>query len=123
MDLEELVGRRLLVLGPQQHARVALDRALAREGLPLGSAIEFGTPEVALAVAAAGRGVAVVSDDPRFDLVPVGIAAPGGRVVIDLHAAWTPGHHAAGTVRGLARRLQRFCRDRYPSYRPHRPPG
>lgn len=113
VSLEELVERRLLVLGPEQHARVALDRALAEHALSLGSVIEFGTPEVALAVAAAGRGVAVVSDDPRFDLVPVAIGGPGERVVIDLHAAWAPHHHAAETVHDLGRRLQRFCRDRY----------
>jgi DNA-binding transcriptional LysR family regulator len=125
VTLPELVERRLLVLGPEQHARVALDRAVARRGLSLGSVIEFGTPEVAQAVAAAGRGVAVVSDDPRFDLVPVAVQEfgeesgeasgeeSGDRLVIDLHAAWTPGHHAAATVRGLARRLQRFSRERY----------
>ncbi|MEO7352629.1 MAG: LysR substrate-binding domain-containing protein, partial [Marmoricola sp.] len=113
VSLRELVERRLLVLGHEQHARVALDHALAGEGLSLASVIEFGTPEVVQAVAAAGRGVAVVSDDPRFDLVPVALGNSANRVVINLHAAWIPGHHAAETVRGLTRRLQVFCRERY----------
>ncbi len=113
VDLEDLVARRLLLLGPEQHARVALDRALARDRLPLGAVIEFSTPEVAQAVAAAGRGVAVVSDDQRFDLVPVAISGSDGPVVVTLHAAWAPGHHAVDAVRGLAQRLQSFSQARY----------
>ncbi len=75
--------------------------------------IEFGAPEVAQAVAAAGRGVAVVSDDQHFDLVPVGIIGPDGPVVVTLHAAWAPYHHARETLQALARRLQAFSRARY----------
>lgn len=113
VDLAELVTRRLLVLGQQQHARVALDRALARARLGLDSVIEFSAPEVAQAVAAAGRGMAVVSDDRRFDLVPVGITSPDGRVVVTLHAAWARDHHASDTLLALARRLKSFSRARY----------
>jgi len=113
VPLAELLSRRLLVLGAPQHARTALDRALALERLPLEHAIEFGTPEVAQAVAAAGRGVAVLSDDPRFELVPVGIQHTSGPLVIDLYAAWPAGHHAATTISGLAHRLRTFSRERY----------
>lgn len=113
VTLAELVGRRLLVLGAPQHARTALDRALARDRLPMDHVIEFGSPEVAQAVAAAGRGVAVLSDDPRFDLVPVGIDQASGPLVIDLYAAWPAGHHAAEPIRALAGRLRAFSRQRY----------
>jgi DNA-binding transcriptional LysR family regulator len=115
VPLAELVGDRLLLLGPGQHARTALDRALARSGLPLGSAIEFGIPEVAQAVAAAGRGAAVLSDDPRFALKVVPIGTPDGDLRITLYAAWASVHHAEETVRDIARRLQRFCVQRYPA--------
>ncbi len=113
IPLAELVARRLLVLGPEQHARVALDRALAAAQLALGPVVEFAAPEVAQAVAAAGRGVAVVSDDQRFDLAPVAITGPDGPVVVTLHAAWARDHHAAATLRRIARRLQSFSRARY----------
>jgi len=113
VSLAELIGRNLLVLGAPQHARTALDRALAGARLAMDHAIEFGTPEVAQAVAAAGRGVAVLSDDPRFDLVPVGIDLAPGALVIDLYAAWPASHHAAATIRGLAGRLRTFSRQRY----------
>ena len=113
VTLAELAGRRLLVPAAPQHARAALDRALARERLPMDHVIEFGSPEVAQAVAAAGRGVAVLSDDPRFGLIPVGIDQAAGPLVIDLYAAWPAGHHAAEPIRGLAARLRTFSRDRY----------
>jgi DNA-binding transcriptional LysR family regulator len=113
IGVEQLVAEHLLLLDASQHARQSLDRALDDAGVALGSATEFTTPEVAQAVAAAGRGVAVVSDDPRFGLVPVGISAATGRVVIRLYAGWAPDHHAAATLASLARRLADFCRDRY----------
>ena len=113
VDLAELVTRRLLVLGQQQHARVSLDRAMSRDRLGLGSVVEFSAPEVAQAVAAAGRGVAVVSDDRRFGLVPVGITSTDGPVVVTLHAAWASAHHARKTLHTLARRLQLFSQARY----------
>lgn len=116
VGLTELTDEHLLVLGGEQHSRQALDAALQDAGLGLGTVTEFGTPEVAQAVAAAGRGVAIMSDDPRFGLVPVRIEHPaghGGALVIRLYAAWSGDHHAAGVVEGLARRLNAFCESRH----------
>ncbi len=59
------------------------------------------------------RGVAVVSDDPRFDLQPLGIDGPTGPVSIRLYAAWHPDHHGAATIGRLAARLAAFCVARY----------
>jgi DNA-binding transcriptional LysR family regulator len=117
VTLEELTWEDLLVLGPEQHSRQALDAALLENAIGLGAVTEFGTPEVAQAVAAAGRGVAVVSDDPRFGLVPVRIANRETLLVIRLYAAWKAEHHAAAALEGIARRLNRFCEVRYPSGR------
>lgn len=111
--LDDLVEERLVVLESQQHSRIALERALAAADLPLGPVMEFSTAEVAQAVAAAGRGVAVVSDDPRYDLVPVRITGPAGVLSIRLRAAWSGEHHAASTLRDLATRLRSFSRERY----------
>ena len=55
----------------------------------------------------------MVSDDPRFGLLPLRIMAERGQVSIRLYAAWDPGHHAAGTLEELALRLRTFCGDRY----------
>lgn len=113
VGVDELASSRLLVLPPQQHARLALDRAAAADGVALEHRIELSSAEVAQAVAAAGRGVAVLSDDPRFGLVPAAVRSRSGPVVIDLHAAWSPHSTAGALVEGLAARLRAFCRERY----------
>lgn len=113
VDLAELVGEDLLVLNRDFHPRRALDQATGRAGLGYRSVLEFGSSQVVQALAAAGRGIAIVSDDPRFGLVPVGIVAGDGPVHVNLYAAWEPAHHAAETIAGLARRLGDYCVTRY----------
>jgi DNA-binding transcriptional LysR family regulator len=114
VDLAELPTERLLVLTDDFHPRRALDRAAAEARVGYGEVLEFDAAVIAQALAAAGRGVAVVSDDPRFDLH--GLRILGARrkpVHISLYAAWDPGHHAAAGLAGLAHRLSAFCIDRY----------
>ena len=113
VPLAELVEQPLLVQGRDFHPRRALDHAVAAARLACRDLREFGSPVVAQAVAASGRGVAVVSDDPRFELRPLGIDAAGGSVGISLYAAWRAQHHGAETIAGLAERLKRFCVARY----------
>lgn len=115
VPVAHLVAEPLLVLPGEQHARRALDAVFTEAGVSPHSITEFDTPDVAQAVAAAGRGVAIVSDDARFDLVPVAITANGRKLVIRLFAAWTPDHHAAATLYSVAVRLSTFCLQRYGS--------
>ncbi|MEP6797300.1 MAG: LysR family transcriptional regulator [Lapillicoccus sp.] len=122
VGLAELAGRDLLLLSPDFHPRRALDEAMSRAGTAYGSVVEVGSPEVAQALAAAGRGVAVLSDDTRFGLRPLAIDGPGGPVHISLYAAWEPEHHGAAVIAGLASRLSAFCVERYgPQVSPARP--
>lgn len=111
--LAELADQDLLVLYQDFHPRMALDQATGRAGLGYRSILEFGSSQVAQSLSAAGRGIAIVSDDPRFGLVPLGIVAEDGPVRINLYAAWEPIHHAAPTIAELARRLADFCVSRY----------
>ena len=113
VPLAELVERLLLTQNRDYHPRRALDSAMATAHLGYTQLHEFGSPEVAQAVAAAGRGVAVVSDDPRFGLQPLGIDGPTGPLGISLYAAWHPDHHGAATIELLAERLAAFCVTRY----------
>jgi DNA-binding transcriptional LysR family regulator len=113
VPLAELVERPLLTQNRDFHPRRALDGAMATARLGYTELHEFGSPEVAQAVAASGRGIAVVSDDPRFDLRPLGIDGPTGPVGISLYAAWRPDHHGAATLGRLAARLAAFCVARY----------
>ncbi|WP_306207091.1 LysR family transcriptional regulator [Actinoplanes sp. RD1] len=113
VPLPELAGRTLLLLTRDYHPRQALDRAAETARLAYAEVHEFTSAEVAQAVAASGRGIAVVSDDTRFGLRPLGVTGPAGAVRISLWAAWQPGHFAAPALRALAERLVHFCTERY----------
>lgn len=113
VTLADLLRHRLLVPTVDSHARRALDTAVEAAGLPVPDLVEFTSSHVAQAVAAAGRGVAVVSDDPRYGLVQVTVDIPAGALSIALHAAWQPHHHGAEQLADLADRFRRFVRDRY----------
>jgi DNA-binding transcriptional LysR family regulator len=113
VSVADLAKQRLLLLTGDYSPRRVLDHWVDQAGLTYSSMLEFGTPQVAQAVAAAGRGIAVVSDDPRFDLHPLAIIGPSGLLHIRLYAAWDREHHAAATIGTLARRLSAYCVARY----------
>lgn len=116
VPLSELAQAELLLLERSFHARRRLDAALESAGLGARPVAEFGSPVIAQAVAATGRGICVLTDDPRFGLVPLRILADDGSAVsIRLHAAWNPAHHAAAALGELAQDLRRFTRQRYPA--------
>lgn len=106
VGLRELVDRPLVLLPTTFTARGSLETALAREGLGLGEVVEAGNGTIAQALAASGRGVAVVSDDRRFDLVPLAVRLDGGRpLAVRLTASWNPAALTAATVEALVDRL------------------
>ncbi len=127
----ELVEESLVVLGPSHGTRRILDAAVASGGWHHRVAAETNVPQVAQALAAAGRGVAVVSDDPRYGLVPVAITVDGGSrrgagdgpgrgaggragrraattLRIPLVAAWDPSHYAAEAIASLVEALVEY---------------
>ena len=112
VPLAELATETVLALTPSFKPRQILDQALAASGLSP-ELVECSNPQVAQALAAAGRGVAVVSDDPRFDLRPLEVVGPGGPLRIELFAAWEAEHHAASALAALAARVGAFCVERY----------
>ncbi|MEU4419889.1 LysR family transcriptional regulator [Actinoplanes sp. NPDC024001] len=113
VPLSDLLAEPLIVLPPAFTARQSLDAAAAASGAGAATVIEAANGTVAQALAAAGRGIAVVSDDPRFGLVPVAIETGGGRLSIRLVAVWDSRHAAAATIAEFAGRLGRFVRRRY----------
>ncbi|MFE4411302.1 LysR family transcriptional regulator [Streptomyces sp. NPDC056821] len=113
LDLPELLDDRLILLDRSFRPRLVLQEALTAQGLMPRDVVECGNAQVAQALAAAGRGVAVVSDDPRFGLVGVPLTAGEHLLGIRLFAAWDPAHHAAALLATMARRLQDHCVARY----------
>lgn len=111
--LEELVARPLIVPPPTFASRQALDAAVANSGVSPGSVLEVANGTIAQAMAAAGRGVGVVSDDPRFELVALPIAVNEALLRIRLHVGWDARRPAAGDLESLASRLVDFVHRRY----------
>lgn len=114
VELEELMARPLICLPPAFTSRQALDVAVERDGLARGPLLEVANGTIAQAMAAAGRGVAVVSDDPRFDLVPLAVGVGESTLGVRLRAAWDSRSAAADDLEALAGRLSAFVAERYP---------
>lgn len=111
VPLGELLEEPLILLPPTFTARQALDAA--NTGMSYKSITEAANGTVAQALSAAGRGIAVASDDPRFGLVPLAVDLGRKRLSIRLRAVWDSRHPAAATLERFANRLGRFIRDRY----------
>ncbi|WP_433830845.1 LysR family transcriptional regulator [Actinoplanes sp. CA-015351] len=107
--LADLLGEPLIVLPPSTTARQALQSAMP----DFSNFIEAANGTVAQALAAAGRGIAIASDDPRFGLVPLAVDLGDRRLSIRLVAVWDARHAAAGTIEQFAGRLGLFVRRRY----------
>jgi DNA-binding transcriptional LysR family regulator len=115
ITIRELATERLLVLGSGHGTRRQLDAAMSDAGLSYGVAAETNVPQVAQALAAAGRGVAVVSDDARYGLQGVRIRPDGGSLElrVPLFAAWDGSHYAEPVIGGVVRSLARYAQERY----------
>lgn len=115
ITIRELAKERLLVLGTGHGSRRQLDAAMSDAGVSYGVAAETNVPEVAQALAAAGRGVAVVSDDARYGLHGVRVRPAGGAIElrVPLFGAWDGSHYAAPAISDLVDGLARFAQDRY----------
>ncbi|SDT57941.1 LysR family transcriptional regulator [Actinoplanes derwentensis] len=111
VTLHDLLDEPLILLPPAFTARQALDAAVTDK--PYRSPIEAANGTVAQALAAAGRGIAIASDDPRFDLIPLAVNLGDRRLSIRLRAVWDSRHPAAATLADFASRLGRFIRARY----------
>ena len=114
ITLEQLASERILTLDSTSRPRHLLHEALGRAGLAAPDIVECPNPQVGQALAAAGHGVALLSDDPRFDLVPLSVATATAPLTLTLFAAWSPDHHAASTIAALVDRLVDFCHRHYP---------
>lgn len=113
VTVEELAEYPLLLPSTAFHARRALDAAMDRAQVACQSVTELSSSHVAQALAASGRGVAVVSDDPRYGLVPVPVTGPFGPLRIHLYAGWSRTHPAHDEISRFAGRVAAFVAQRY----------
>lgn len=121
VSLSDLFADTIIGLPPTFTARQALDAAALVAGLAPRVVIEASSGSVAQALAAAGRGVAVVSDDPRFGLHGMRITDGRDELSFRLFAAWDRAHPGAATLSLIAQRLSAYIVRRYgDATRPHR---
>jgi DNA-binding transcriptional LysR family regulator len=115
ITVRELAREQLLVPGPDYGARRQLDAAMSDAGVSYDIAAETNVPQVAQALAAAGRGVAVVSDDPRYGLHGIRIRPAGGplELRVPLFAAWESSHYAAELIESLVDGFAGYTQSRY----------
>lgn len=114
IPITELVEQPLIVLSRAHGVRQMFDAAAGRAGLAFTASIETESPSLAQSLAAAGRGICVLSDDSRFDLITVPIASPTGELVITLFGVWDEQHYAKGQVQSCLDELEAFIADLYP---------
>jgi DNA-binding transcriptional LysR family regulator len=109
VTIDALLRERLVLLDRSSGTRRAFEAEVAHAGGSYDLASEVGLSEIAQALAAAGRGVAVVTDDPAYGLRALPIAAHDGVLQIRLHAAWNATHYAAPAISEFAESLAVWC--------------
>jgi DNA-binding transcriptional LysR family regulator len=113
ITLAELAQAPLITSPPSGTSRVL--RQMDDAGLSYRIAYEVPVPQMAQALAAAGHGVAVLSDDPRFELHPLLIDDPGGALTVPMYAAWDARHYAVRDIDACVGRLIDYCRSQWPA--------
>ncbi len=105
VSVQELLTRSVITEQPGFAAREVLDSALLEVGVPLGGVFDAPNGRIAQAMAARGRGVAVVSVGPRFGLKPVAVNREGVQLSVCLVIAWQRDGTAASRLSEFARRI------------------
>ncbi|MEU4838530.1 LysR family transcriptional regulator [Nocardia testacea] len=113
ISIAELVDQPLVLVPPDFAARRALNSAVLDSGSNYTETIEAANGTIAQALAAARRGIAVVTDDPRFDLVPLAVRTDRSLLRIPLDMWWDSSHPGSQTLCGIAERLREFIAERY----------
>lgn len=101
VELGELATYPMILSGRRSAVRRAVDAALHKHGLHVSPAAETRSEAMAQALAAAGRGVCVVVDDPQFGLGARPVTAAGEALSITLYAAWDADHYARDEIHAV----------------------
>ncbi|WP_430335447.1 LysR family transcriptional regulator [Rhodococcus sp. ACT016] len=113
IELADLLAMGGPILAPGYGS--AIERAFLSTASELGAhPTEFSTTSnatIAQAHAAAGNGVAVVIEDPRFGLDWATLTNGGVPMSVQLYAAWAPDHYAEREIRAVAHDLGRWMTD------------
>ncbi|MDA3644505.1 LysR family transcriptional regulator [Saccharopolyspora indica] len=120
ITLAELVTEPLIVMTRANAARLIVDDAVSRAGIAPAGVAETGSAAFAQALAAAGRGVCLVTDHARFGLHELVVRAPDGPLTVPLYAGWDAAHYARSAIRSLVDALRAHSHEqtqRFPALR------
>lgn len=98
VPLPDLLGEPLIVMNQLNLTRLAFDEAVAEISMAYETAHEAESSAVAQALSAASRGVAVVTDLPRFGLCALPVEHAGAPLRVPLYAGWDPTHYAGAII-------------------------
>lgn len=113
VSVAELLSWPLIVMTQDHAIRRMFDDAVTRAGLAYQPAFETASNYVAQALAAAGRGVCILSDHSRFGLRAIPITSAAGDLKITLYGAWDPRHFAAASIVKSLDGLNKFIDELY----------
>ncbi|HCG3140205.1 TPA: LysR family transcriptional regulator [Corynebacterium striatum] len=109
IDVEDLVTHRLAMSGRRSVSRGLFDAFVGRSHAVLGDVVECEDTVTLIALARAGRAIAISSALQAHEAVGLRICNEeemlGG---VPLHAAWRSGHFAAAEIHAVGTRLQEF---------------
>lgn len=109
IGLAELVTEPLILMTRANAARLVVDDAVSRAGLTPAGVAETGSSAFAQALAAAGRGVCLVTDNARFGLHELIVRTPDGPLTVPLYAGWDATHYARSAIHALVESLRAHC--------------
>lgn len=113
ISLAELVKWPLIVMSHDQGVRRMFDDAITRAGLSYQPAFETASTHVAQALAAAGKGICILSDDSRYGLHSMPIDAQAGPMKITLYGAWDPLHFSQESIHSTMEGFSEFIEELY----------
>lgn len=110
VELADLEDGRLIVPRAGSAIGRVLDEAREKADVPLVYDASVSSSTVAQALAAAGKGWAVVVEPPQFGLKTAFLQFAGQQLDIQLYAVWDPEHYAAPEIAALAQELSAWTR-------------
>lgn len=108
IGIAELLEHPLVLLTPNSAARRILDNEVAAVDLGYDDPLIVRQPAIAQALVAAGRGVAVLTDDPAPGTVTVPVLGVDGHLEAPLYAGWDADRPRAGVIEEVVDDLALF---------------
>jgi DNA-binding transcriptional LysR family regulator len=114
ISLEELLDQPLVHLDHGSAGRRLFDHAVAQYAGAYTVAFQVSLAQAAQALAAAGHGIAILTDEPRYGLHALPIHDASGPLTLPIFAAWDRSHYAHDRIESLVGELQSYCIRQFP---------